>query len=279
MEKIKHIDVLGLWGRMDLHWELQDGINILAGGNGSGKSTVLRCLSDMFRKGAIATERAALMRELRVTFVDNTSVSSNERFDSKHYNVDVISTFDMSSSSRSNNPSQGVGIETLDSDLDWELFRLEKRYLRYQLEIGRQVIDALTRGESSAVIAQITGHKALFCDMIDDLFGHTGKRLVRGSDSLMFSFEDGTTISPWQLSSGEKQMVIILTTVLVENRKPSVLIMDEPEISLHFDWQKRLLDDIMQLNPQVQVIVATHSPALVMRGWVDRVTEISELSR
>ena len=41
---------------------------------------------------------------------------------------------------------------------------------------------------------------------------------------------------PYQLSSGEKQMLIILLTVLVEDDQPYVLFMDEPEVSLHIEW-------------------------------------------
>ena len=57
---------------------------------------------------------------------------------------------------------------------------------------------------------------------------------------------------PYQLSSGEKQILIILLTVLVEDNQPYVLFMDEPEVSLHLEWQKRLVDLCLELNPNVQ---------------------------
>ena len=82
---------------------------------------------------------------------------------------------------------------------------------------------------------------------------------------------------PYQLSSGEKQMLVILLTVLVEDQQPYVLFMDEPEVSLHIEWQKQLLSIIMQLNPNVQVILTTHSPAVIMDGWTDKVTEVNEI--
>ena len=56
-----------------------------------------------------------------------------------------------------------------------------------------------------------------------------------------------------------------------------VLFMDEPEVSLHIEWQKQLLNIIMQLNPNVQVILTTHSPAVIMDGWTDKVTEVNEI--
>ena len=72
-------------------------------------------------------------------------------------------------------------------------------------------------------------------------------------------------------------MLVILMTVLVEDNQPYVLFMDEPEVSLHIDWQQRLIDLILELNPNVQIILTTHSPAVIMNGWTDRVTEVSDI--
>jgi predicted ATP-binding protein involved in virulence len=48
-------------------------------------------------------------------------------------------------------------------------------------------------------------------------------------------------------------------------------------VSLHIEWQKRLIDMIVELNPQVQIILTTHSPAVIMNGWIDKVTEVSDI--
>jgi len=53
--------------------------------------------------------------------------------------------------------------------------------------------------------------------------------------------------------------------------------MDEPEISLHVEWQHRLLELISDLNPTVQIILTTHSPAVIMSGWSDRVTDVEDI--
>ena len=87
----------------------------------------------------------------------------------------------------------------------------------------------------------------------------------------------GAIVLAWQ-SFCNKQMLAILLTVLVEDEQPYVLFMDEPEVSLHIEWQKRLIDLIVELNPNVQIILTTHSPAVIMNGWVDRVTEVSDIT-
>ena len=66
--------------------------------------------------------------------------------------------------------------------------------------------------------------------------------------------------------------------MLVEDNQNYVLFMDEPEVSMHVEWQKQLIDLILKLNPNVQVILTTHSPAVIMNGWMDHVTEVSDIT-
>ena len=73
-------------------------------------------------------------------------------------------------------------------------------------------------------------------------------------------------------------MLAILLTVLVEDQQNYVLFMDEPEVSMHIEWQQRLIDLILRLNPNVQIILTTHSPAVVMNGWMDHVTEVTDIT-
>jgi predicted ATP-binding protein involved in virulence len=54
--------------------------------------------------------------------------------------------------------------------------------------------------------------------------------------------------------------------------------MDEPEISLHIEWQQQLIQRVRSLNPNVQIIMTTHSPALIMDGWMDAVTDVDDIT-
>ena len=119
--------------------------------------------------------------------------------------------------------------------------------------------------------------KTRFQDMVDDLFSETGKKMDRTSNELRF-IQYGEPLSPYLLSSGEKQMLLILLTVLTQDGQRCVLFMDEPEASLHFEWQQRLIGMVHELNPNAQIILTTHSPALIMNGWEDHVTEVSDIT-
>ena len=116
-----------------------------------------------------------------------------------------------------------------------------------------------------------------FYDLVDRLYGQTEKTILRDAEGIRF-MQEGDILTTRQLSSGEKQMMLILLTVLLEDCQPYVLFMDEPEVSLHIDWQQELVEIITELNPQVQLILTTHSPAVVMKGWLDKVTEVSDIT-
>ena len=162
------------------------------------------------------------------------------------------------------------------SALDFQLYHLQRKYLDYQVNIGNRIIAKLQEGHADAA-QHLSQQKQRFQDIIDDLFEETGKKIVRTENEIRFS-QIGETLVPYQLSSGEKQILAILLTVLVEDLQPYVLFMDEPEVSLHIEWQKRLIDLIMELNPNVQIILTTHSPAVIMNGWLDKVTEVSDIT-
>ena len=113
-------------------------------------------------------------------------------------------------------------------------------------------------------------------DTIDRLFHETEKHVDRSQKKLTL-VQWGKDLDMHVLSNGEKQMLTILLTVYMEGQQSYVLFMDEPEVSLHVEWQKELIDIILHLNPNVQIILTTHSPAVIMNGWIDKVTEVSEI--
>lgn len=68
-----------------------------------------------------------------------------------------------------------------------------------------------------------------------------------------------------KLSSGEKQLLILLIEALLQKQHPYIFLADEPELSLHIAWQRQIISAIRALNPNAQIIVATHSPEVAGR--------------
>lgn len=80
------------------------------------------------------------------------------------------------------------------------------------------------------------------------------------------------------LSSGEKQLLILLTQTLLQENAPYIFIADEPELSLHIEWQKYIIGAINELNPNAQVIVATHSPEIAGQ-WAKNIIRMESITR
>lgn len=74
---------------------------------------------------------------------------------------------------------------------------------------------------------------------------------------------NGEPVPIQSLSSGEKQLIILLTHAAFSKNKGGVVIVDEPELSLHLRWQEMLVEELMNGNKKNQYIFATHSPEIV----------------
>lgn len=269
-DSIKRIEISSLWsGHKHIVWELRPDVNVLSGKNGAGKSTILNKLVQHLRT-LPATGEISSVAPLGVRIDFSPADATGIRYD-------VLRSFD-----RRILRGDALGDPTgrqLATELDLQLYLVQRRYLDYQVNVGNRMIALLTGGDPEAreKAARAADLKTRFLDMVDSLFSETGKRIDRQSNELRF-IQYGEPLSPYLLSSGEKQMLLILLTVLTEDKQPYVLFMDEPEASLHFEWQKGLISMVRELNPNAQVLLTTHSPALIMEGWEDCVTEVSEIT-
>lgn len=262
-EYIEQIEIDSLWsGKRHVVWNLDRSVNVLSGINGVGKSTIINKVVKSVEVNGDVINHLLKGVHIKTNPADATHLRFDviRSFDRPVVNGDVISRMDI----------------RLVTELDWQLYKLQRKYLDYQVNMGNRIIESLQRGNPQEA-QEISEPKKRFQDLIDDLFKETGKKIVRTENEIRFS-QIGETLVPYQLSSGEKQMLVILLTVLVEDQQPYVLFMDEPEVSLHVDWQERLIDIILKMNPNVQIILTTHSPAVIMNGWMDRVTEVSDIT-
>ena len=100
---------------------------------------------------------------------------------------------------------------------------------------------------------------------------------VGKNDHLQIKLYSQSELNWRDLSSGEKQILILLTQALLRFDKPVVYIADKPELSLHVTWQKKLLESLVTLGGQKQIIVATHSPDIVGK-FQDKVIDLGRQS-
>lgn len=89
------------------------------------------------------------------------------------------------------------------------------------------------------------------------------KFFINDQNELEVESQSGKTIHLSDLSSGEKQLLIVLGEALLQEKKNWIYIADEPELSLHVRWQEKLVDNLLSINPNAQIVFATHSPDVV----------------
>lgn len=338
--KLRKIEISGLWHEFNLVWNLEPDVNILVGGNGAGKTTVLDLSCTIIPPFSMKQYLSQKADKIKLTFEDDyviecvnfkdTFVSLKEKAASdpsyktmyeevsddlgkreknkldfgiyasltqyyhkdkqitsseleKKVNIDIVSTFD--------NPLPKENEESLSfkelkesrpmSHLDKHLFDCMEVYSYYIGNLANKIEQQIVKGKevTTEFIQKVYSQKHLFGCILNDLFKDSGKTIDLTKPKPSFILSSGKHISMYDLSSGEKQILYIMLKVLLQEKKNHVMFLDEPELSLHVDWQEVLIDKVLELNPNCQLIISTHSPSLLFAGWDTKVKNIDELKQ
>ena len=108
-----------------------------------------------------------------------------------------------------------------------------------------------------------------FTKIINDRFSFKRICISRQEGFYIEDTDNSKRIELEQLSSGEKQEIVLFYDLIFGIKDGLLLLIDEPEISLHIAWQKKFLDDLLEVADvgDVKVIVATHSPQIISNHW------------
>lgn len=92
---------------------------------------------------------------------------------------------------------------------------------------------------------------------------------VNSSDGMNIEDDRGLPIPLKSLSSGEQHILVLIYDLLFKVSENSLILVDEPELSLHVAWQKRFIADLekIQVVQPMSIIVATHSPQIINDRW------------
>ena len=109
-----------------------------------------------------------------------------------------------------------------------------------------------------------------FLSIVNSFIGtsSTKKEIKLSRDGKPFlSVNDKKRIDIKYLSSGEKQIIIFFAYLILNLKQGQngIFIVDEPEMSLHLYWQKIFVDKIIEANPNIQILFATHAPEIIGR--------------
>ena len=123
--------------------------------------------------------------------------------------------------------------------------------------LAQEVVSEVVDVQRGINLAQEPQHEIE--SLLGRLYGGKKKVELRGREVVISSGQ--TPIPLESLSSGEKQLLQLLLECLAAG--PNPVLIDEPELSLHVDWQNQLVQNMRIVNESAQLIMATHSPEVM----------------
>lgn len=148
-------------------------------------------------------------------------------------------------------------------------FSFSKKYIVMDVEFNRIREIAAQTKKIEAEKEKIREPLTKFLVTVNGFFsiGADRKKISVSSDGrIKVSARDvPREISLYRLSSGEKQIIILLASLIfgLQGNRRGIYIVDEPEASLHLAWQKIFVRSILKANSSVQLIFATHAPEII----------------
>ncbi|MEZ2775139.1 AAA family ATPase [Acinetobacter pseudolwoffii] len=84
-----------------------------------------------------------------------------------------------------------------------------------------------------------------------------------------FETDVGDPLNLTQLSSGEQHQIVLLYELIFKANENVLVLIDEPELSLHVAWQKEFLNDLTKIIEiqAMPIVIATHSPQIIDSKW------------
>lgn len=190
-----------------------------------------------------------------------------------------------------NNHDSSLGVDDVEPHEAYSLVRsfLKEQNISLRMERSAFIEKFETSPEHRYVVAEIQTVKQLTDDVlapqkefqriIDSMYRGNkhlvlgGPRAPRAYASSPIGIEIGDRSIPLKsLSSGEKQLLQILLEVLSSNK--NAVIIDEPELSLHVNWQQQLVASMRRINDGCQLLLASHSPEIMAEVSDDHIFEL-----
>ena len=288
---IKRVRIERLWNKYNIDFPLDEDVNILVGDNGVGKTTILsiiiRILFDYSSKPVVFSCAQVDFSQYYFAklFVNNDKEElvwyhNNEPIDIESamfpLRAVALTTFDKPLYPEKDKARLKVLHDDISSDLDMCLYNAIDAYYPYKSTLGSKIRNLIKEGKLQDVnnVFHLADKAKSICeDLFKDKIWYENEET---EGKLMFKTKgDGVVLKPSQLSSGEKQLLILILKTLIA--QDAIALWDEPEISLHVEWQQKLIRTMRDLNPNMQLIITTHSPAILYDGWDLRALNVNDI--
>lgn len=286
---VEKLEATGVYGLFDISQSFRPGVNVLFARNGKGKTTLLHIIANLlnedYQRFAFIDFDSITMRTSDGNTVKLTKENEEDKKvikiwkDRSAENTTVKAAYFPSfrtivevwaSTEDKTGQSQVISTEEIEerkTKFARKLFGDFVPAIDYPstLEIEKNLNEAFKQQQSFAAIEKFLKAVNSFLEdkKIEVLWENLSKPSSR-RNALGIKFNDGLATIPGinrALSSGERQ-IITLIYAASQMSKNKIVLVDDPEIYLHVDWQRLLLKQMSRQLGQRQIIVCAHSPII-----------------
>jgi len=262
--RVKEIRIEGLFGMFDhvIPLNMEDHITIIHGANGFGKTVLLQMVYGLLH-GSIDSIIQIPFRRFEVSFDDNSNIwidgSENNEVE------DRIPIGDFTPGYLTRNLREVEADTPVNQAISCHFPKVRQSALGNKISKGKNTI---LPDIQTTHIDSLAPKIQLLKDIINKRFLY---KTVEVSSDLEFSFTDrnGKAVPITALSSGEQHVLVLFYQLIFEMPPNSLILIDEPELSLHVVWQQYFLKDLQHIiaHSSFDVIMATHSPQIIHDRW------------
>ncbi|BBM39358.1 hypothetical protein JCM16775_2069 [Leptotrichia hofstadii] len=292
--KIKNLYIKEFKGLRDIsiNFEKNDkplDLVILAGSNGSGKTRILESIKECFENN-IAIINLKISNELEMFFEEKEEECKNKIGNEKYF-YKALNSFSFDDKQKNVMDTSYLAIKEnlpilpkiiyVPIEINFQKMKTASTTLVQEYKfinivdtnlikdipsyIATKMISAMFKNKNETVrdvqkkvfneINEI--FEILDIDVKAEDISQDGKNIP------IFENSSGDKFDINELSSGEKQLFLRTLAIKMLNPENSVILIDEPELSLHPKWQQRIVDVYRKIGKNNQIIIATHSPHIL----------------
>ena len=292
--KIKNLHIKEFKGLRDIsiNFEKNDeplDLVVLAGSNGSGKTRVLESIKDYF-ESHIDIQEIKIINNLQI-FFEKEEKECIDKIGSEKYFYSTLKYFSLNDKKENLNDSSYLVIkknllilpkiiyvptEINFQKIDIAITNLVQKYEFLNIVDTNLIKDIPSYIATKMISAMLKNKNEKVGDVQKKVFNEINEIFENlsidvkvedisqdGRNITLFTNSSGDEFDINELSSGEKQLFLRTLAIKMLNPENSIILIDEPELSLHPKWQQKIVDVYRKIGENNQIIIATHSPHIL----------------
>ena len=162
-----------------------------------------------------------------------------------------------------------INVGILDAEQDQQLVPIQSKEISTDDRIKYVLLLHIEDTEKKlGIFEDLYNRIGLLTEIINKRFKYK-KLKIDKIKGFVFTTSDSKELDVSDLSSGEKHMLVVFYELLFKSQTNSLILIDEPELSLHVAWQEDFLDNIFKISEvnDMEFLIATHSPQIINDKW------------